>query len=48
MRGSLHGRLLVEMALVRVARLEDLTALSTLVERLAALESGARPAAEKA
>jgi DNA polymerase-3 subunit gamma/tau len=41
LRGSLHGRLLVEMALVRVARLEDLTALDTLVERLSALESGA-------
>jgi DNA polymerase-3 subunit gamma/tau len=41
MRGSLHGRLLVELALVRVARLEDLTALGTLVDRLAALESEA-------
>ncbi len=40
LRGSLHGRLLVEMALVRVARLEDLTALDTLIERLSALESG--------
>jgi DNA polymerase III subunit gamma/tau len=40
MRGSLHGRLLVELALVRVARLEDLTQLGTLVERLAALEAG--------
>jgi DNA polymerase III subunit gamma/tau len=46
MRGSLHGRLLVELALVRVARLEDLTALGTLVERLAALEAGA-PAVRK-
>ena len=46
LRGSLHGRLLVEMALVRVARLEDLTALDTLVERLSALESGA-PAARR-
>jgi DNA polymerase III subunit gamma/tau len=43
MRGSLHGRLLLELALVRVARLEDLIALSTMVERLAALESGAPP-----
>jgi DNA polymerase-3 subunit gamma/tau len=41
LRGSLHGRLLVEMALVRVARLEDLATLETLVERLTALESGA-------
>jgi len=41
MRGSLHGRILLELALVRVARLEDLTELGILVERLAALESGA-------
>ena len=41
MRGSIHGRLLLEIALVRVARLEQLTSLSTLVERLRALESGA-------
>jgi len=41
MRGSLYGRFLLELALVRVARLEDLTELGTLVERLAALESGA-------
>jgi DNA polymerase III subunit gamma/tau len=40
MRGSLHGRLLVELALVRIARLEDLTALGSLVDRLVALESG--------
>ena len=44
MRGSFHGRLLLEMALVRVARLEELATLSTLVEQLAALESGAHPA----
>ena len=43
MRGSLHGRLLVELALVRIARLEGLTDLGSLVERLAALESGAGP-----
>ena len=43
MRGSSHGRLLVELAIVRVARLEDLTALGTLVERLAGLESGPMP-----
>jgi DNA polymerase-3 subunit gamma/tau len=46
LRGSLHGRLLVEMALVRVARLEDLESLDTLVGRLASLESGA-PAPRK-
>jgi DNA polymerase III subunit gamma/tau len=43
MRGSIHGRLLLEIALVRVARLEELASLSTLVERLRALESGAPP-----
>ncbi len=41
MRGSIHGRLLLEIALVRVARLEELTSLATLVERLRALETGA-------
>jgi DNA polymerase-3 subunit gamma/tau len=41
MRGSIHGRLLLESALVRVARLEELASLSSLVERLRALESGA-------
>jgi len=41
MRGSLHGRILLELGLVRVSRLENLTELGTLVERLAALESGA-------
>ncbi len=40
MRGSVHGRLLVELALVRVAQLENLTSVSTMVERLAALEAG--------
>ena len=40
MRGVSHGRLLVELALVRVARLENLSDLSELVARLAALESG--------
>jgi len=40
MRGSVHGRLLVELALVRVAQLENLTAVSAMVERLAALELG--------
>jgi DNA polymerase-3 subunit gamma/tau len=43
MRGSIHGRLLLETALVRVARLENLTSLSTLVERLTAVEAGAPP-----
>ena len=41
LRGSPHGRLLVEMALVRVARLEDLAEVGQLVARLAALEAGA-------
>jgi DNA polymerase III subunit gamma/tau len=43
LRGSPHGRLLVELALCRVARLEDLAELSEVVGRLAALESGAGP-----
>ncbi len=46
MRGSSHGRLLVELALVRAARLDNLVSVSQLVERLAALESGA-PGARK-
>jgi DNA polymerase-3 subunit gamma/tau len=41
LRGSPHGRLLVELALLRVARLEDLAELSAIVARLSALESGA-------
>jgi DNA polymerase-3 subunit gamma/tau len=40
MRGSAHGRLLVEMALVRVAQLENLINVSSMVEQLTALESG--------
>jgi DNA polymerase-3 subunit gamma/tau len=40
MRGVSHGRLLAEMALVRVARLENLSELSELVRRLAILDSG--------
>ena len=40
LRGNLHGRLLVEVALARVARLEELQPIGALVERLAALESG--------
>ncbi len=43
MRGSVHGRLLLETALVRAAFLEELTSLSSLVERLEALESGTAP-----
>ncbi|MBV8676217.1 MAG: hypothetical protein JO355_03495, partial [Planctomycetaceae bacterium] len=38
-----HGRTLVELALVRVARLENLSELGELIARLAALESGAVP-----
>ena len=41
LRGSPQGRLLVELALVRVARLEDLAEVGQLIGRLAALESGA-------
>jgi DNA polymerase III subunit gamma/tau len=41
LRGSPHGRTVVEVALVKVARLENLSDLTTLVARLAALESGA-------
>jgi DNA polymerase-3 subunit gamma/tau len=40
MRGSVHGRLLVEMALVRVAQLENLVNVSAMIEQLAALEAG--------
>ncbi|MHB1560796.1 MAG: DNA polymerase III subunit gamma/tau, partial [Isosphaeraceae bacterium] len=43
LRGSLHGRLLVEMALVRVARLEDLESLDALIDRLASIEGGNPP-----
>ena len=45
LRGSLHGRILVELALVRIARLENLSELGELIARLAALESGAAPPA---
>ena len=44
MRGSSHGALLAEIALVRSARLEQLTALAPLVERLSALEADMLPA----
>ncbi len=40
LRGSPHGRLLVELALVKVARLENLEEISTLIGRLSAIESG--------
>ena len=51
LRGSPHGRLLVELALVRVARLENLGELGDLIARLAALEAGlrrSRPSKKKA
>ena len=43
LRGSPHGRTLVEIAILRVARLDDLAELGEVVGRLAALESGAPP-----
>ena len=43
LRGSAHGRTLVELALVRVARLENLAELSDVIARLSALEGGAPP-----
>lgn len=43
MRGVAHGRLLAELALVRVARLENLDELGEIVQRLKALESGSSP-----
>jgi len=45
LRGSTHGRLLVEMALVRIARLENLNEISSLIARLSALEAGLPPPA---
>ena len=45
LRGSPHGRLLVELALVRVARLESMTELSEVIGRLAGLETDGPPAA---
>jgi DNA polymerase-3 subunit gamma/tau len=39
LRGSPHGRLIVELALARVARLEDLAELGDLIGRLTALEA---------
>ena len=40
LRGSSHSRLLVELALARVARLENLGEIGDLISRLASLESG--------
>ena len=41
LRGSPHGRTLVEIAILRVARLDDLVELGVVVARLAAQEAGA-------
>ena len=43
LRGSPHGRTLVEIAIVRVALLDNLTELGEVVSRLATLEAGAPP-----
>jgi DNA polymerase-3 subunit gamma/tau len=40
LRGSPHGRLLVELALVRVARLENLMAIPELIDRIEHLAAG--------
>jgi len=45
LRGSPHGRTLVEIAVMRVALLDNLGDLGEVVARLAALESGAPPVA---
>jgi DNA polymerase III subunit gamma/tau len=45
LRGSPHGRTLAEIAILRVARLENLGELGEIVARLAAMESGAPPVA---
>ena len=49
LRGSPHGRTLVEIAILRVARLDDLIELGEVLARLAAQEAGAPavPALEK-
>jgi DNA polymerase-3 subunit gamma/tau len=39
LRGSSHGRVLLDIALVRIASLEELSSLGEVVERLAAIES---------
>jgi DNA polymerase-3 subunit gamma/tau len=43
LRGSPHGRTLVEIAILRVARLDNLIELGEVVARLAAQETGASP-----
>jgi len=40
LRGNPHGRLIVELAICRVARLEDLAEIATLIARLEAIETG--------
>jgi DNA polymerase-3 subunit gamma/tau len=45
MRGSPHGRILLELALCRIARLEDFSDLADLIARVEALDSGTAPAA---
>jgi len=45
LRGSPHGRTVVEIALMKVARLDNLGDLGEVVARLVALESGAPPVA---
>jgi DNA polymerase-3 subunit gamma/tau len=40
MRGSPHGRILVELALVKVARLANFAELGTIIQRLGALDRG--------
>jgi DNA polymerase-3 subunit gamma/tau len=47
LRGSPHGRLLVELSLCRVARLEDFTALGEILSRLSSLEGGNGPGPAK-
>ena len=47
LRGSPHGRLLVELALVRVARLESMTELSEVIARLSAIEADDTPRAAR-
>jgi len=48
LRGTSHGRVLLEMAVVRLARLEDLLSLSELARQLANGVVSARPAAVRA
>ncbi len=44
LRGSPHGRLVVELALVRVARLEAMTDLAEVIARLSSIEADGAPA----